>query len=413
MLLASITAASAQTYFYINSISVAPAEPTESDAITISLAGDLSSSGAYIVSAEYMLMSNIVHITVLAADPGGLSVLVPHTEEVSIGLLPEGPYGILIDGTAIDDMAPEFQHSFNVSGGGPTCADLDLISIQWSTFSDTAVTVHVTNATTGFDYPGFILFDANGDTLAKETVGLFAIGNDSWHTLTIHPDADIPSGAFSGTVELWTGFYSDLACSWERTIDLCPSNECTTVYPTINNFGNGLAIGTCTWSIADDGGVVAQGQFELTPELQSDQDETCLPPGAYEMTVVFDQAPTEGQLMVGIAGDGFTQGPSQYLLFGDPAPMPFDLLAQCSDGTNSIAEVNGSSQLVVITTEVTILLRDVTGAPLGTVILCDALGKEIAHTKTGNDRVEFEVAADGLYLVRTDSAIMKVIVEQR
>ncbi|MBK7247357.1 MAG: hypothetical protein IPI05_06785 [Flavobacteriales bacterium] len=38
----------------------------------------------------------------------------------------------------------------------------DRSSVQWATFSDTAIGVNVSNASIGFDYPGFILFDANG-----------------------------------------------------------------------------------------------------------------------------------------------------------------------------------------------------------------------------------------------------------
>ncbi|HRF79325.1 MAG TPA: hypothetical protein PL070_04490, partial [Flavobacteriales bacterium] len=163
-----------QTYFYINTISIEPVEPTSYDAITVSLTGDLSSSGASVVSTSYMLMGNIVHITVNAVDNGGLGVLVPHTEEVFIGVLPEGSYGILVDGNFILDSAPEFQHGFNVSGG-LGCDALDIVAIQWATFNDSTIVLKVTNSDIGFDYPGFVLLDANGDTLAVETVNFFAI----------------------------------------------------------------------------------------------------------------------------------------------------------------------------------------------------------------------------------------------
>lgn len=414
LLLASITAAMAQTHYYINSISVAPTEPTESDAITISLTGDLSSSGAYIVSAEYMLMDNIVHITMVAADPGGLAVLVPHTEEINIGTLPAGPYGILVDGTAILDMAPEFEHSFNVTGGGDGCADLNIISMAWSPFDDSAVLLHVNNnGASNFDYPTFILLDENNDTLAVETDIQFALVGESWHVLDIHDDATIPEGAFQGTLKLYTGFVENFACEWDEAIDLCPTAECTTVYPVLNNFGDGLAIGTYTWTISDEGGVVTQGQFELTAELQSDQDETCLPPGAYQMTVAFDQEPTGGQLNFGINAEGFVAGPTQNLFFGAPVPMPFDLLAQCADGTNSIDEGEDPAQLVITTMDGAILITDRTGAQLGTVVLYDAVGKEIARKMTNTDRIQFQVAADGMYVLRTSTAAVKVVVERR
>ena len=413
MLLAAITAATAQTHFYINSISVAPTEPTESDVITISVIGDLSSSGAYIVSTEHVLVGNIVHITVVAADPGGLTVLVPHTEEIIIGTLPAGPYGILVDGTAIFDLAPEFQHSFNVSGGGPSCDDLDLVNVQWAMFSDTAIIVYVTNTSIGFDYPGFILFDANGDTLAHETTDLFAIGADSWHTLRINPETDIPSGAFTGRLELWTGFYDVLACTWERSFDLCPSSECVAIYPYLNNFGNGLVDGSFSWSVNDNAGSVASGTFELTGEIQAAFGYACLPPGNYELVVTALQEPGGGQLVMGVEGEVWSDLVQQPLFQGIPtSPLPFDLLEQCASGTNSIAEGKMPDALVVTSIDGTILLRDVTGAQLGTVVLCDALGKELVRTKSGSDLVQFEVDATGLYVLRTSSAVKKVLVDR-
>ncbi len=417
LLLSSLAVANAQTYFYINSISVAPAEPTESNAITISLTGDLSSSGAFVVSAEYMLMSNIVHITVTAADNGGLSVLVPHTEDISIGTLPAGSYGILVDGDFILDSAPEFQHSFNVSEGGEGafCADLDIISIEWHPFNDSALVVHVTNTmeNSAFGYPGFVLLDVNGDTVARETVLYKGIGTDSWHTLEIHDGAIIPEEPFPGTLHLWTGFYEEFACEWGPSIDLCPTTECVTVHPNLVNFGNGLGIGTYTWTITDGGDVVAQGQFELTAEMQSDQAETCLPPGAYQMTVVFDQEPTGGQLYFGVDGENTIQGPSQALQFGASTPMPFDLLEQCADGTNALEEAESNSAIVVSTIDGAILITDRTGAQLGMVVLYDAVGKEIARNRTNNDRTQFQVAADGMYVLRTSTAAVKVVVERR
>lgn len=402
----------AQTYFYINSISVSPAEPTESDAITISLTGDLSSSGAYVVSAEYMLMSNIVHITVTAADNGGLSVLVPHTEEVPIGTLPEGSYAILVDGTGVLDSAPEFQHGFNVSGGGPNCTDLDLISVQWATFSDTAINVNVSNASIGFDYPGFILFDANGDTLAKETVELFAIGEESWHSLRIHPDADVPSGAFTGRLELWTGFYNDLACTWEQSFDLCPASECVTVYPYLGNFGDALVTGSFSWSVNNNAGPVMNGTFTLAGENQSDMADVCLSPGSYAFVVTPLQEPGGGQLYMGVGGAAWSDDVQQILSPATPsAPLVFDVLPGCSDGTNGVDELNDRAGSLDIRTYAGGLdLRTMNGISLGAVTLVDAVGRTIYEIRTTSDRIRIPLNTSGVFIVSTDAARVKVIV---
>lgn len=412
ILLFAVHVVNAQTYFYISTISVSPAEPTENDAITISLTGDLSSTGSFVVSAEYMLMSNIVHITVTAADNGGLSVLVPHTEEVSIGTLPEGSYGILVDGTAIDDSAPEFQHSFNVSGGGPSCDDLDPISVQWGMFSDTAITVHVTNAASGgFDYPGFILFDANGDTLAMETTNLFGISIDSWHTLSIHPDAEIPSGEFTGRLELWTGFYDVLACTWDQSFDLCPAAECVTVHPYMNNFGDGLVEGSFSWTVNDEDGTVASGVFELTGEIQSGIADACLTPGSYELVVTPLQGPGGGQLVMGVGGEAWSDDVQQPLLQGIPtAPLSFEVVPGCFDGTNGIAPQESSLPLYGIRIEASgIDVRSSDGKALGPIEVRDALGRLVHTANTAHDRLHIELNAFGPYMLRARNSAMKFV----
>ncbi|MBK6777283.1 MAG: T9SS type A sorting domain-containing protein [Flavobacteriales bacterium] len=108
---------SAQTYFYINSISVDPPAPTTSDPVTVTVHGDLSSTGAYIVSSNAQVFGNIVAISIVAADPGGFTVLVPHNEVFSLGLLPAGTYTMYVDSLGhVWDMASGPQHVFTVTG---------------------------------------------------------------------------------------------------------------------------------------------------------------------------------------------------------------------------------------------------------------------------------------------------------
>ena len=103
LILASLSA-TAQTYFYIHSIAVEPAQPTNMDVITIALNGDLSSTGSSISDASWELAGNTVHITLTATNDIGMDILVPHTEEFVIGTLPTGTYNILVDGAFIDEF---------------------------------------------------------------------------------------------------------------------------------------------------------------------------------------------------------------------------------------------------------------------------------------------------------------------
>ena len=65
-------------------------------------------------------------------------------------------------------------------------------------------------------YPGFILLDDNGDTIAVEEVNYFGIGwNEQLHILNIINQPTIPSQV---TLELHSHFYDSLRCSWNLTL---------------------------------------------------------------------------------------------------------------------------------------------------------------------------------------------------
>ncbi len=115
------------------------------------------------------------------------------------------------------------------------CCNFDLIGNNTISLS-----VENTNTTWDFNYPGFILLASNGDTIAKETVNYFGIGwSPQTHYMQVQNPIIFP---FTGTLELWGGFYDTLYCSYpisflhlglnEKTTELMmfpnPSNE--TIY---------------------------------------------------------------------------------------------------------------------------------------------------------------------------------------
>ncbi|MGK0389104.1 MAG: hypothetical protein ACI94Y_001840 [Maribacter sp.] len=68
-----------------------------------------------------------------------------------------------------------------------------------------------------YSYPGFILLNENGDTIAMETVNYFGIGNGpQLHYLNIMNLFELP---FTGTLELYSGFYDSLHCVFPIAIE--------------------------------------------------------------------------------------------------------------------------------------------------------------------------------------------------
>jgi hypothetical protein len=378
----------AQTYFYIDEIAVQPSPTSAQDNVSIALTGGLSSTGAYVVSASATVVGSVVTISIAAADDGGLTVIVPHTEVVPIGQLDAGDYTIVIDGQNVGDFAPGPQHQFTVSGGGSPCDSLELVSVRWHPFSDTALVVHVINGNTIselFDYPNFILFDASGDTLAKETVNFFGIGGESYHTMRIMDGVEIPVNTFSATLELWTGFTTSLACTWELEVDLCPLAPCTTLIPNIQNLGGAITTGTFNWGILSNAVVVVSGSFVLDAENQYDADTICLPPGVYTMLAGSDGGPLSGQpYYSAVVPGGFSTASAPV---GDlvPEPLAFRFFEPCFDPTQSVGSANESADLTLLSGAGEFTLVHSQGV-LGDIRVFDSMGRMAHRSYSTADR---------------------------
>jgi len=404
----------AQTYFYINAIAVDPQAPTTSDMVNIDLIGDLSSAGSSITSATAELVGNTVNISITAVHEIGLDVLVPHTETVALGMLPAGDYEIVVLGANVNDFAVPSDHQFTVTGGSP-CDDVVIDLVRWAAFSDTAITVHVfNNSTELFDYPGFVLLDMNGDTLAMETVNFFGIALESTHTLTIHPGAVIPVGTSSYELHLWTGFYEEQACTWQLNVDLCPAPPCEPMMVGLQNFGNALTIGDFDWVVMDaDMQSVGNGQLTLIDSVQYDWDTVCLPPGQYRLLLTPLQQSTGGQPYFGvdkIETFGWFRGPNTPLAGEAPVELLFEFYPACSNEANSVQERVGAQAFLISQDGRGITVRRQDGKPIGLVELYDAQGRMLRTARSNTDRMDLGMSEvpTGVYLLRMEKAAVRI-----
>jgi len=395
-------AASSQTYFYINSIAVDPQAPTTSDMVTIEMMGDLSSTGAFVSNASAVVSGNTVSISITAEDLGGATVLVPHTESIALGMLPAGDYEIVVLGTNVADFAVPSDHQFTVTGGSP-CDDLVIDFVRWAAFSDTSVIVHVyNNSTTLFNYPGFVLLNSAGDTLAVETVNYFGIALESTHILTVRPGAIIPNGTNAISLHLWTGFYDVLACTWELDLDLCPPQPCSTIRPTLQNFGGGIVTGDFNWAIlTEDLEEVASGTLTMTEIQQFAQDSICLAPGNYQMTCVALQSSTGGQPFYGVETNWPVAGVNAPVPLDTSPPLEFIFYEQCIDGTNVIAEAQSISTILLSQQGNYIFIQQKEGKPLASISLYNTDGRVIFSRTVTSDRttISMEGVPPGVYIV--------------
>ena len=98
-----------------------------------------------------------------------------------------------------------------------SCDSVQISSIQLSTVNPTIEVVVKNTNIDIISYPGFIMFNSNGDTLAKESVNYFGIGwTYQLHELNIINPINLP---LNGYLELHSLFYDTLVCTFPYTLD--------------------------------------------------------------------------------------------------------------------------------------------------------------------------------------------------
>lgn len=297
------------------------------------------------------------------------------------------------------------------------CDSLEIVSVTYSPFSDTSIEVRVINHNqqTLFDYPGFLLLNAQGDTVAKETVMYFGIGGMQTHLMAVKPGM-ITSAEFEGTLELWTLFFDTVACTWTDTFRLCP-DTCFEVYPTFANFGGALVTGSIGWSMLDSNNlVVGSGTFVLNDTTQMDADTLCLTPGRY--TLMLDSTgPVGGQPYVYLYTP-FYGTLLQWQFTGNIYEFPFVFFNTCIDRSTGIEEAHRrmDPDLLIFASDKRITIQS-TKSPIGMVQVYDLRGRLVhaSHKSGQHASLSLLGQASGIYLVRVQgdgvAGVKKVWVE--
>jgi len=177
------------------------------------------------------------------------------------------------------------------------CDSLEFVSIKYSPFTDSVIVVHVENSNTNeiFDYPGFVLLDANDDTVAMENVNYFGIGSESVHRLEVRPGVHDPLNNFEGTLQLYSGFYDTFECEWDVNQSLCADDPCDSVILGFENWGGALVTGDFHWELEDDNAaLVDSGSFTMVANNQSWFYPMCLEPGTYTYSLTALTQPSGG-----------------------------------------------------------------------------------------------------------------------
>lgn len=405
----------AQTFFYINSIAVLPPAATPADEVSIELAGDLASTGAYVVSASATVNAGEVVISIVADDAGGFAVLVPHIEVIDLGLLPAGLYTISFNLTNAADPAPPEQHHFAVTQMGASCDSLMVEGPWWHPFTDTALVVranHYLLPDTLFG-PSFTLVNGDLDTAGTEPSPYPFMPRfvQQWHTLVPDNEHGPDGTSFEGALLFNSTDHGSVSCARLGPFDLCHPGSCQQIQPVIQNLGGGITENTFAWNIIDpDGDVAATGTFALNGDQQADTGYTCLAPGAYTLVVALVDEPTAGQPWAGLAAEGIS-GPLSPLSWTDPLVLPFVFHPVCAGIALSLPKYTPAT--VRAWSDGTVLhIRSNDLKPLGVVTVLDATGRLVTRVSGRSNTVAIPIMqrAPNVLVISTDQGTVKVCV---
>jgi uncharacterized protein (DUF779 family) len=100
------------------------------------------------------------------------------------------------------------------------CEEVSVLGVHVNPFNMNELILHAFNASESefFSYPGWRLYDASGVLIAEEEVNFFGFMEHGIHSLNIIEPLDYSVQSFEGTLELWTGFYDVLECTYELEV---------------------------------------------------------------------------------------------------------------------------------------------------------------------------------------------------
>jgi len=281
------------------------------------------------------------------------------------------------------------------------CDSLD-IDVMYNAFYDSLIEIHVVNhSSMFFSYPGFIIYDSNNDTVAKEDVNLFGIAQSSSHILQRYPNMPV-SSSFAGQLEFYTDFYDTLRCTFPMNFDLCP-DTCMPAIIYLGNMGGALFTGTVNYDVENSSGqLVKSGMLTITPNEQYDADTVCLNPGSYKLLLSQINLTGGGAKHYGILQSDMTiAAPVWNYNMSLDTVFAFDFYKNCALPVNVKDLSNTAGMFHVFAGNGVIEITADARYPLEDIVIYSIDGRMVAHENINAPHYKRNVheLASGIYMV--------------
>lgn len=282
------------------------------------------------------------------------------------------------------------------------CNSLSIASIRYSAFDPSIVEVRTLNTGGGgFNYPSLVLFDGNGDTLARDHDNFFVIGPDQTFLLPLVSGANVPVGPFAATLHVRVD--NAVACAFELQADLCPPPPCVEVYPFVSDQGGSVSDRECYWMVLDDNAVsVATGTLVIPAGSTQMTDTVCLAPGTYSLGMS-EVSGTGVDLHFRMNGSGWWNSPASPTVFIESGMVsPFVLHEACIGSMNAIPETRTVGVELTVVNGI-LRIQCLGGTAYRQVEVMDAAGRLVrtAFGPAAASGLDINNLAPGVLVVRT------------
>lgn len=188
-------------------------------------------------------------------------------------------------------------------------ADCSLLGIelQVNPFNTNEMLIYVSNPEfQTFNYPGFRIIK-DGVQIGEENVLFFGIGLQSTSRIILD-EMPAEDEEVTYTLELWTNFYGNLACSIEYTGVPYVTDECFPLVLTLSSAGSGSNI-QITLEEENTNSIFLETDVVLSSTNSIISNSVCLVPGCYTFSAITTSGVFSSQVYIELVGGlaGFVQ----------------------------------------------------------------------------------------------------------
>ncbi len=173
------------------------------------------------------------------------------------------------------------------------CFNINLDEVIRDPYDQNFITVHILNPESeSINYPGIRIYNALTDELiGEESVNFFGIANESVHMVPITMEV-VQAESYTLRIEIWSGFYENLECSFTDDFYLYPETFCTDSEIMVSLAGLEPGEDPFVLDISQNGESVFSDSFILDSEnpMYYQEPGTCLGIGCYDVVLTTSDA---------------------------------------------------------------------------------------------------------------------------